>query len=135
MITHRQTLSPVDCVNHYAMSGGNIGGNYFSSNYPIQRGYGIFSNLGRYAIPLMLKVGKYLGKSLLTTGKNVLDDVSQGKAFKTASRDRIFESGRAIKKDILRKLQSGGGIKRQKRDKKKQFKRRKINHKDVFSAL
>lgn len=127
----RQTLSPVDCIQYYSNQTGK--GAYFSSDYPIQRGYGFFSNLKRFAIPLVLKAGKYLGKKLLATGKNVIEDVSQGQSFKKASKKRIFESGREIKQDILRKMKGGGGVKRKKQRQKCHSKRKKTCPKDVFS--
>ncbi|GFS82534.1 uncharacterized protein TNCV_2469861 [Trichonephila clavipes] len=66
-----QRLDPNDCIGYYCKQ--QIGsGSYFASNYPIQRGYGLFSNLRRYAMPIMMKAGKYLGKHLLSTGQNVL---------------------------------------------------------------
>ncbi|GFV36343.1 uncharacterized protein F54H12.2 [Trichonephila clavipes] len=61
-----QRLDPNDCIGYYCKQ--QIGsGSYFASNYPIQRGYGLFNNLRRYAMPIMMKAGKYLGKHLLST--------------------------------------------------------------------
>ncbi|GFX07112.1 uncharacterized protein TNCV_1557151 [Trichonephila clavipes] len=61
-----QRLDPNDCIGYYCKQ--QIGsGSYFASNYPIQRGYGLFSNLRRYAMPIMMKAGKYLGTHLLST--------------------------------------------------------------------
>ncbi|GFV74356.1 hypothetical protein TNCV_5127991 [Trichonephila clavipes] len=65
-----------------------------------------------YAKPIMIKAGKYLGKHLLSTGQNVLEDMSQGKSFKEASKCQLWQVGEEIKKDILRKLKGGGGVKR-----------------------
>ncbi|GFX53923.1 uncharacterized protein TNCV_1154541 [Trichonephila clavipes] len=81
---------------------------YFSSDFPIQRGYGFFSNLRRYTFPLMIQAGKYLGKRLLTSGRNIVEEVSQGKSFRNAARDQLRQSGREITTDILRKLKGGG---------------------------
>lgn len=132
MHRHRQTLSPADCIRYYCEQQTGRG-SYFASDYPIQRGYGFFSNLRRSAIPLMLKVGSYLGRKLLSTGRNVIEDVSQGKSFKNASKDRILESGREIERDVIRKMQGGGGIKRKRRVQSKHSKRKKTCPKDVFS--
>ncbi|GFT03748.1 uncharacterized protein TNCV_411401 [Trichonephila clavipes] len=63
-------------------------------------------------MPIMIKAGKYLGKHLLSTGQNVLEDMSQGKSFKAASKYQLRQVGEEIKKDILRKLK--GGVKRKK---------------------
>jgi len=127
-------LHPVDCISYYCNQAG--GGPYFSSDHQIQRGYSIFSNIRRFAVPLMRRAGKYLGKKLLSTGRNVIDDLVQGKSLKESSRDRILESGRAIKKDIIRKLQTGSGKNKRKRKvKRNQNKRRKVSGSDVFSSL
>ncbi|GFU79671.1 uncharacterized protein TNCV_4036781, partial [Trichonephila clavipes] len=65
-------------------------------------------NLRRYAFPLMIQAGKYLGKRLLTSGRNIVEEVSQGKSFRNAARDQLRQSGREITTDILRKLKGGG---------------------------
>ncbi|GFX70232.1 uncharacterized protein TNCV_4616691 [Trichonephila clavipes] len=109
METRGQRLDPHDCIDYYCNQQGGKG-TYFASNYPIQRGYGLFSNLKRYAMPIMIKAGKYLGKHLLTTGQNVLEDMSRGKSFREASRNQFRQAGNEIKQDILRKLRGGGGL-------------------------
>ncbi|GFT65433.1 uncharacterized protein TNCV_1902071 [Trichonephila clavipes] len=101
-------LQPEHCKAHYQNQIENTNP-YFSSDFPIQRGYGIFSSLRRYALPLMMQAGKYLGKHLLESGQNIVEDVSRGKSFRHAARDQIRQSGREIKADIIRKLQGGGG--------------------------
>ncbi|GFX47848.1 hypothetical protein TNCV_5002691 [Trichonephila clavipes] len=65
-------------------------------------------------MPIMMKAGKYLGKHLPSTDQNVLKDMSQGKSFKEASKYQLRQVGEEIKKDILRKLKGGGGVKRKK---------------------
>lgn len=127
-------LQPEDCIVHYQQQIGN-GIPYFSSDFPIQRGYGFFSSLRRYALPMMIQAGKYLGKRLLASGQNIAEDVSRGKSFRHAARDQIRQSGREIKADILRKLQGGGGIKRKNSKQTRQTKRKKRNPTDVFSDL
>ncbi|GFY22023.1 hypothetical protein TNCV_3296671 [Trichonephila clavipes] len=84
-----QRLDPNDCIGYYCKQ--QIGsGSYFASDYHMQRGYGLFSNLRRYAMPIMIKAGKYLGKHLLSTGQNVLEDmVPQGKSFKEVSKYQL----------------------------------------------
>ncbi|GFW45069.1 uncharacterized protein TNCV_4513831 [Trichonephila clavipes] len=125
METRGQRLDPHDCIDYYCNQQGGKG-TYFASNYPIQRGYGLFSNLKRYAMPIMIKAGKYLGKHLLTTGQNVLEDMSRGKSFREASRNQFRQAGNEIKQDILRKLRGGGGIKRKKHTPKKTDKEKEI---------
>ncbi|GFX85109.1 hypothetical protein TNCV_4979641 [Trichonephila clavipes] len=103
-----QRLDPNDCIGYYCKQ--QIGsGSYFASNYPIQRGYGLFSNLRRYAMPIMMKAG--------------------------ASKYQLRQVGEEIKKDILRKLKGGGGVKRKKQSSRRQTKRKKSCEKDVFTDL
>ncbi|GBO15549.1 hypothetical protein AVEN_196088-1 [Araneus ventricosus] len=127
-------LQPEHCIAHYQNQIGNANP-YFSSDFPIQRGYGFFSSLRRYALPLMMQAGKYLGKRLLTSGRNIVEDVSQGKSFRHAARDQIRQSGREITADILHKLRGGGGVKRKKSMRSRQTKRQKLSPTDVFSDL
>ncbi|GBM39909.1 hypothetical protein AVEN_250229-1 [Araneus ventricosus] len=103
-------LQPEHCIAHYQNQIGNANP-YFASDFPIQRGYGFFSRLRRYALPLMMQAGKYLGKCLLTSGRNIVEDVPQGKSFRHAARDQIHQSGREITAHILRKLRGRGGLK------------------------
>ncbi|GFX96434.1 uncharacterized protein TNCV_2055511 [Trichonephila clavipes] len=102
MAKHGHRLQPEHCIAHYQNQIGKANP-YFTSDFPIQRGYGFF----RYALPLMMQAGKYLGKRLLESGQNIVEDVSRGKSFRPAARDRICQSGREIKTDIIRKLQGG----------------------------
>ncbi|GFQ87751.1 uncharacterized protein TNCT_143561 [Trichonephila clavata] len=71
MAMRGRILQPEHCIEYYQNQIGK-GDPYFSSDFPIQRGYGFFSNLRRYALPLMIQAGKYLGKRLLTSGRNIL---------------------------------------------------------------
>ncbi|GFX30965.1 hypothetical protein TNCV_784491 [Trichonephila clavipes] len=82
-----------------------------------------------------MKAGKYLGTHLLSTGQNVLEDMSQGKSFKEASKYQLRQVGEEIKKDILHKLKGGGGVKRKKLSSRRQTKRKKSCEKDVFTDL
>ncbi|GBM17036.1 hypothetical protein AVEN_133305-1 [Araneus ventricosus] len=130
----RHRLQPEHCIAHYQNQIGNANP-YFSSDFPIQRGYGFFSSLRRYALPLMMQAGKYLGKRLLTSDRNIVEDVSQGKSFRHAARDQIRQSGREITADILHNLRGGGGVKRKKSKQSHQTKRKKLSRTDVFSDL
>ncbi|GFT36540.1 uncharacterized protein NPIL_52111 [Nephila pilipes] len=98
---------PEHCITYYQNQIGN-GDPYFSSNYTILRGFGFFSNLRRYAMPLMIRAGKYFVKRLLTSNHRVVEDVSEGKSFRDVVRYQIRQSGREITTDILRKLRGGG---------------------------
>ncbi|GFV62235.1 uncharacterized protein TNCV_4271991 [Trichonephila clavipes] len=82
MDKHGQRLDPGECISYYCNP--QVGSaSYFASNYPIQRGYGLFSNLRIYiyAMPIMLKAGKYFGRHLLNTGQNVLEERERERDF------------------------------------------------------
>ncbi|GFU26637.1 uncharacterized protein NPIL_138801 [Nephila pilipes] len=93
-------------------------------------------SLRRYALPLMMHAGTYLGKRLLASGQNIIEDVSQGKSFGHAKRDQIRHTGREIKADIIRKLKGGGRqLKRKKSQTSPHTKRKKRKTTDVFSDI
>ncbi|GFQ66137.1 uncharacterized protein TNCT_53801 [Trichonephila clavata] len=80
----------------------------------------------------MIQVGKYLGKRLLTSGRNIVEEVSQGKSFRNAERDQLRQSGREITTDILRKLK-GGGIRKE--ASQKNFLRAGLFYKDTVEEF
>lgn len=125
-------LNARDCEHYYCSQ---VGGNYFQGLTSYQRGSGIFSNVQRFISPLAMKVGSYLGKHMLRTGKNVLSDVASGRTFKDSARSRIGETSKRIKEDIIHRLQHGKGIKRKNKRSSAQIKkkRRKITTDDIFS--
>lgn len=128
-------LNPGECIEYYCNQQSGSG-TYFASPVPVQRGYGFFGKLSRFAMPILTRAGKYLGKRLMSTGRKVMQDVSQGKSLGEASRERIQESGREIKQDILRKLKGGGVSNKRKRySKKTHSKRGRPCPKDVFDTL
>lgn len=90
-----------------------------------QKGHGIFSNLFRFAVPLLKKAGIGLAKHLLNTGSNILGDVSAGEPIKQAAKKRFIETGKNVLSSIGFK-QSGSGKRRgKKRKSKKQIFARK----------
>lgn len=125
-------LNARDCEIYYA---NQVGGNYFQGLTAYQRGSGLFGDIRRFVSPLAMKVGSYLGKHALRTGKNVLTDIAGGKTFKESARSRFGETSKRIKDDILHRLQHGRGIKRKTKRKSIQTKRkhRKSTSKDIFS--
>lgn len=126
-------LHPEDCVNYYC---NQVGGSHpYFQGVAHQRGYGFFGDLRRYITPIALRAGKYLGKQLLQTGTNVMQDVASGQTFKDSARARMRETSKKVKSDFFKTLQSGGGIKRKQSSKKAHSakrKRRKIT-KDIFA--
>ena len=66
----------------------------------LQRGYGIgsiFKSVARSVMPSL----KEIGKSALTTGSEVLQDVAKGKNIKTAAKKRLKENSLAFLDDTV----------------------------------
>lgn len=129
-------LKSEDCIDYYCNQVGGAHPYYQGITY--QRGYGFFGDLRRYITPIAIKAGKYLGKQLFRTGRDVINDVSEGHAFKDSAKTRIRETSKRMKNDFFEKLQSGRGIKRKRNAKRpqssKKTKRRKCTApKDIFS--
>lgn len=125
-------LNAKDCESYYCAQ---VGGGPFIG-IPHQRGYGIFKDLSRFITSLALRAGRYLGKHLLDTGRNVITDVASGTSLKHSARNRIRETSKKIKDDIFQKLQRGQGIKRKRKKKSRQTKakRRKVARNDIFRS-
>lgn len=127
-------LHPEDCANYYCSQVGN--GSYFQG-LPFQRGYGFFGDLRRYITPIAIRAGKYLGKQLLQTGSNVVQDVAGGQSFKDSARARLRETSKKVKSDFFKTLQKGGAIKRKRQPKNShsaRVKHRKTTkRKDIFT--
>lgn len=113
-------MNAKDCEAYYCAQ---VGGSHYFQGINHQRGYGFFGDLRRYVTPLIFRAGRYLGKQLLETGKNVITDVTSGKSFKNSARARMGETSKKIKQDIFNKIQHGqGSIKRRGKRKKCQLK-------------
>lgn len=128
-------LNAKDCEFYYCSQAGG-GSNHFHG-IAHQRGYGFFGDLRRYVTPLAIKAGRYLGKQLFQTGRNVMTDVAGGSSFRDSAQNRLRETSKKIKDDVFRKLQHGsGGIKRKRQTKNRQMKtkRCKKTRKDIFGA-
>lgn len=126
-------LHAKDCENYYCSQIGS--GNAYFRGIAHQRGYGFFGDLRRYISPLVIKAGRYLGKQLFQTGKNVISDVSSGTSIGDSSRNRIRETSNKIKNDIFQKLQQGQGIKRKRKRNTRQSKTKRCKkaQSDIFS--
>lgn len=78
------------------------------------------SFLGRFVKgsiwPLLKKVMPYLGGKAVATGSSILDDMKQGKSFKTAAKRRLADTAVDIADDALitikSKRQKGAGLRR-----------------------
>lgn len=84
----------------------------------IQRGYGlggIFRNLFSFIRPVLKPAAKFLGKTFLKSGSDILNDVANGSKLKDAFKERMSHAGTHIVKTAVQKIgnmQLGSGIKR-----------------------
>lgn len=112
------------CFGSYEkhMRGGALPNVYVGS--PGQRGYGIGSFLGglfRGSLPLIAKGLRAVGRESVNTGLNVLGDVARGRSLKYSLKNRVKESGGALKRKAEEEwdnLMSGEGYKRRSKRKK-----------------
>ena len=87
--------------------GGNVP---FYRGPVLQRGYGIgsiFKSVARSVMPSL----KEIGKSALTTGLEVLQDVAKGENIKTAAKKRLKENSLAFLDDTVSKTAPKKSIK------------------------
>ena len=76
----------------------------------LQRGYGlgsIFKSVARSVMPSL----KEIGKSALTTGLKVLQDVAKGENIKTAAKKRLKENSLAFLDDTVSRMSRRKSIK------------------------
>jgi HD superfamily phosphohydrolase len=123
-----------ECNEYYTNQAGN--GLSFYSGIHNQKGYGIFSNIMRYAIPFIKKSLINLGKHGINAASNVIDDIESGKTVNEALATRTRETIDKIQNEILNKVQSftqeGRGRKRKlatNKNKPPQNKKRKLQNK------
>ena len=76
----------------------------------LQRGYGITSIFKSVARSVMLSL-KEIGKSSLTTGLEVLQDVTKGENIKTAAKKRLKENSPAFLDDTVSRIAPRKSIK------------------------
>ena len=87
--------------------GGNVP---FYRGPVLQRGYGlgsIFKSVARSVMPSL----KEIGKSALTTGLEVLQDVAKGENIKTAAKKRLKENSLAFLDDTVSRIAPRKSIK------------------------
>ena len=87
--------------------GGNVP---FYRGPVLQRGYGlrsVFESVARSVMPSL----KEIGKSALTTGLEVLQDVARGENVKTAAKKRLKENSLAFLDDTVSRMAPRKSIK------------------------
>lgn len=125
--------------NYYANQTGS--GLSFYQGTPLQRGYGFgsfFRSLFRAAVPLFKSGARTVGKQLLSSGVNVLNDISQGENFKVAARRHIKEAGKSLTDKAASKVKNMIGSGRNKKRKRSakiisRRKTKKVKAHDIFA--
>ena len=105
-------------------AGGNLDIAYYKA-FPYQRGYGRFSQFfKRYGIP----AGKYLLQHAIEFGKNLYNDVREGKDVKESLKTNVRKQASSAINDIGARVmpsQKGSGRRRKVYKRKKIIKRKK----------
>ena len=121
-------LVPYQCCqrsfeDYYAHQTGS-GLNYYQGS-PFQKGYGfggLFRSLFRAAVPLFKSGAKAVGKQLLHSGVDVLNDLSRGENIKVSAKRRLKEAGQNLTEKASEKVKvmigSGKHHKKRKTSKK-----------------
>ena len=79
----------------------------------IQKGHGLgslFRGLARVAAPLFVKGAKAVGKQMLQSGFQVMDDVAGGRSFKQSLKQRSRQGAKHLVRKGIRKMQTGKGV-------------------------
>lgn len=94
---------------------------------PNQRGHGIgtfLRGLFRASLPYLKSGAKVVGRELLHTGSNFLDDLDADVPAKEALESRLKEAAGNLKRKAINRVLTGKGYKSKKRKKSVQSKRR-----------
>lgn len=107
-------------MNNYYMqqSGSGIGG-FAGIRY--QKGHGFFGRLVSGTIlPILKKMLPFLGKTALSTGMDVVRDVSQGEKIGSSVKRRLRETAESLSDKAMAKVRemTGSGAKRRRRRKR-----------------
>lgn len=88
------------------------GGDTESSRYfqgtRYQRGFGILGTAGKFLLPIFKNIASTAGQEALTAGRNILEDVAQGRSVK----ESVKEHGSEGLQKVGKKLQQCGKGKR-----------------------
>jgi len=108
--------------DYYTNQSGNGLNYYQGATY--QKGYGIgglFRSLFRVAIPLFKSGAKAIGKQMLKSGVDLVNDVAQGVDVQTAAKQRLKEAGKVLANKATTKVRTmiGSGKKNKKRKQSK----------------
>lgn len=127
--------------DYYLNQSGN-GLNYYQGSTSFQRGYGLgglFRSFFRVAVPLFKSGAKAVGKQMLHSGLNLVNDVTQGHDVKTAAKRRLKEAGNILTDKAATKVKKMIGSGKRNKKRKRAHKRtnsrptKKVKTHDIFS--
>lgn len=127
--------------DYYHQQAAQNGAGSFFSGPMIQRGYGlggIFRNLFSFIRPVLKPAAKFLGRTFLKSGSDILSDVAAGSKFKDSFKERMSSAGTHIARKAIQKIgdmQIGTGIKRKRLQTTPHSKRRRLSGRrlDIFN--
>lgn len=114
----------------------------FYKGSTFQRGYGLgglFQSFFRAAVPLLKSGAKAVGKQILHSGVNLLNDVTQGQNVRLAAKRRLKEAGNMLTDKAAAKVKTLIGSGRRNKKRKRVIKRptshraKKEKTHDIFS--
>ncbi|GFU60920.1 uncharacterized protein F54H12.2 [Trichonephila clavipes] len=96
------------CVKQYEDYYVNQAGNGLSyyQGQSFQKGYGIggwFKRLFRTALPFLTRGAKSVGKEVLKTGTQIVNDLLEGQNLEDAAKHRTKETGRKLAREAIKK--------------------------------
>ena len=101
----------------------------------LQRGYGLggfFKGLARSFAPVLKRGLVHAGKKAVKTGIQVLQDVSSGKSFKKAIKERGKQNINEMVSDIKSEIKQNASTRKRILKKKGSLKNQKKKKKDIF---
>lgn len=101
---------------YYANQAGSGLGGFAGVRY--QMGDGFFGRMmSGTVLPIIKRVLPYLGRTALSTAKDIVSDVSQGEKFKESFRKRLKNSANKVGEDAMTKVKqlTGSGRRRKRR--------------------
>lgn len=131
----------ISYYDYYQQQADQTGAGSVFAGPMIQRGYGlggIFRNLFSFIRPVLKPAAKFLGRTFLKSGSNIISDVAGGANLKDSFKERMTDAGTHIAKTAIQKLgslQMGSGIKRKRLQSNIQSKRRRLIRRksDIFN--
>lgn len=89
---------------------------HYVSGPLFQVGSGFLTDIYQRLYPILTKrVGPYLGRKLMSTGKHIADEMRQGSSFQDAMRKGIGRTYQTTKDEFLQKLTGSGQRRKHKR--------------------